>query len=158
MQYDIFGDVANLAARMEQTSPYGAVHMPKASYDKMMSEMTEDQKGLFDGIVFDTHENVEIKNMGKIDTVSLSLTENDEDRIESVLIGCLSDDKQRAVTTHIGVLAESFRRQSWSGVRLSMDDDAKKKNEDAGNLGDGEENDDDDDDDDGENYMTLIPD
>ena len=32
MQYDIFGDVPNLAARMEQTSPVGGVHMPMSSF------------------------------------------------------------------------------------------------------------------------------
>lgn len=118
VQYDIFGDVANLAARMEQTCPYGAVHMPKRTFEKMQNEMTEDQDGIFDGVDFKTHEKVAIKNMGEIDTVSLLFSENEE-RIAALLIGCLSDDNQRAVTVHIGVQAESFRQKSWHGERSS---------------------------------------
>jgi hypothetical protein len=61
------------------------------------------------------------------------------------------DATRRAVTTHIGVLAEAFRQQSWSGARPSLDlngkPDADAADADAA----------DDDDAEGENYLTLSP-
>ena len=138
MQYDIFGDVANLAARMEQTCPYGAVHMPRASHDKMMAEMTEDQSAMFEGLRFEPRADVAIKNMGNVDTISLSW-EGNEDGIERVLAGAIGDDVNRTVTTHIGVMAEAFRQASWSGVKRPEEEDDNNDDDDGeeGEEGDG---------------------
>jgi class 3 adenylate cyclase len=138
MQYDIFGDVANLAARMEQTCPHSAVHMPRESHDKMMAELTEDQTAMFGGLRFEPRADVAIKNMGNVDTMSLSW-EGNEDGIERVLAGAIGDDVNRTVTTHIGVMAEAFRQASWSGVnRLEETDDDDEDGEEEGEEGDGE--------------------
>lgn len=139
MQYDVFGDVANLAARMEQTCPHGAVHMPRASHDKMMAEMTEDQSAIFEGLRFEPRADVAIKNMGNIDTMSLSW-EGNEDGIERVLAGAIGDDVNRTVTTHIGVMAEAFRQASWGGVKRleeADDDDDDDGDGEEGEEGDG---------------------
>ena len=123
MQYDIFGNVANLAARMEQTSPYDGVHMPESSFEKMMDEMSEEQRALFEKVAWTRNTDVEIKNMGKINTASLELKGN-EDQIERVLAGCISDDTQRAVTMHIGAMQEAFRQLTWeSGGRIDDGDE-----------------------------------
>lgn len=123
MQYDIFGNVANLAARMEQTSPYDGVHMPESSFEKMMDEMSEEQRALFEKVAWTRNTDVEIKNMGKINTASLELKGN-EDQIERVLAGCISDDTQRAVTMHIGAMQEAFRQLTWeSGGRIDEGDE-----------------------------------
>ena len=137
MQYDIFGNVANLAARMEQTSPYDGVHMPESSFDKMMSEMSEEQRALFEKVAWTRNTDVEIKNMGKINTVSLELKGN-EDQIERVLAGCISDDTQRAVTMHIGAMQEAFRQLTWeSGGRIDEGDEeaefARRRTPESGN-------------------------
>lgn len=139
MQYDVFGDVANLAARMEQTCPHGAVHMPRASHDEMMAEMTEDQSAIFEGLRFEPRADVAIKNMGNIDTMSLSW-EGNEDGIERVLAGAIGDDVNRTVTTHIGVMAEAFRQASWGGVKRleeADDDDDDDGDGEEGEEGDG---------------------
>ena len=115
MQYDIFGDTPNLAARMEQTCPHGGVHMPVSSFSKMRSDLGEDLESAFDELRFETHDKVEIKNMGVVDTVSLSFKGNEEG-IERVLASSIGDDANRAVAAHIGVLAEQFRKASWGGA------------------------------------------
>ena len=115
MQYDIFGDTPNLAARMEQTCPHGGVHMPVSSFTKMRSDLGEDLESAFDELRFETHDKVEIKNMGVVDTVSLSFKGNEEG-IERVLASSIGDDANRAVAAHIGVLAEQFRKASWGGA------------------------------------------
>ncbi len=123
MQYDIFGNVANLAARMEQTSPYDGVHMPESSFEKMMDEMSEEQRALFEKVAWTRNTDVEIKNMGKINTASLEFKGN-EDQIERVLAGCISDDTQRAVTMHIGAMQEAFRQLTWeSSGRIDEGDE-----------------------------------
>lgn len=126
MQYDIFGDIANLAARMEQTAHPNSVHMPKSSFDKMMDELTESQRDVFADIKFTTREKVAIKNMGEIDTVSLQMTGN-ENQVDALLIGCMSDDTQRAVAMHIGVLTQSFRLRSWNGPKTRRSETEAKK-------------------------------
>jgi class 3 adenylate cyclase len=115
MQYDIFGDTPNLAARMEQTCPHGGVHMPVSSFTKMRADLGEDLESAFDELRFETHDKVEIKNMGVVDTVSLSFKGNEEG-IERVLASSIGDDANRAVAAHIGVLAEQFRKASWGGA------------------------------------------
>ena len=136
MQYDIFGNVANLAARMEQTSPYDGVHMPESSFEKMMSEMSEEQRALFEKLAWTRNTDVEIKNMGKINTASLELKGN-EDQIERVVAGCISDDTQRAVTMHIGAMQEAFRQLTWeSGGKIDEGDEeaefARRRNLESG--------------------------
>ena len=69
----------------------------------------------FDELRFETHDKVEIKNMGVVDTVSLSFKGNEEG-IERVLASSIGDDANRAVAAHIGVLAEQFRKASWGGA------------------------------------------
>lgn len=115
MQYDIFGDTPNLASRMEQTCPHGGVHMPVSSFTKMRADLGEDLESAFDELRFETHDKVEIKNMGVVDTVSLSFAGNEEG-IERVLASSIFDDANRAVAAHIGVLAEQFRKASWGGA------------------------------------------
>ena len=129
MQYDIFGNVANLAARMEQTSPYDGVHMPESSFEKMMSEMSEEQRALFEKVAWTRNTDVEIKNMGKINTASLELKGN-EDQIERAVAGCISDDTQRAVTMHIGAMQEAFRQLTWeSGGKIDEGDEGDEEAE-----------------------------
>ena len=115
MQYDIFGDTPNLAARMEQTCPHNGVHMPIASFSKMRSDLGEGLASAFEALRFETHERVEIKNMGAVDTVSLTFCGNEES-VERVLASAIDDDANRAVAVHIGVLAEQFRKASWGGA------------------------------------------
>ena len=115
MQYDIFGDTPNLAARMEQTCPHGGVHMPVSSFSKMRSDLGEDLESAFGELRFETHDKVEIKNMGVVDTVSLTF-EGNEEGVERVLASAIGDDANRAVAAHIGVLAEQFRKASWGGA------------------------------------------
>ena len=138
MQYDVFGDVANLAARMEQTCPHGAVHMPRASHDKMMAELTEEQRATFEELRFEPRADVAIKNMGHVDTMCLSWERN-EDAIERVLAGAIGDDANRVVTTHIGVMAESFRQAHWSGADRAeeSDDDEHSEDSEEGEKGEG---------------------
>ena len=71
---------------MEQTCPHDGVHMPESSFAKMMSEMSEDQRVLFEDLAWTKNADVEIKNMGKINTASLELDGNVE-HIERVLVG-----------------------------------------------------------------------
>ena len=111
-----------LQARMEQTCPHDGVHMPESSFAKMMSEMSEDQRLLFENVAWTKNTDVEIKNMGKINTASLELDGNVE-HIERVLAGCISYDTQRAVTMHIGAMQEAFRQLTWeSGGRIDEGD------------------------------------
>ena len=112
MQYDIFGDVANLAARMEQTCPPGSVNMPAASHEKMLAELSPEARATFGDLRFARHKNVNIKNMGEVDTVSLRYEDN-LDGVERLLAGAIGDDLHRSVTVHIGVMAESLRQSSW---------------------------------------------
>ena len=116
MQYDIFGDTPNLAARMEQTCPHNGVHMPIASFSKMRSDLGEGLASAFEALRFETHERVEIKNMGAVDTVSLTFCGNEES-VERVLASAIDDDANRAVAVHIGVLAEQFRKASWGEAK-----------------------------------------
>ena len=112
-----------LQARMEQTCPHDGVHMPESSFAKMMSEMSEGQRLLFENVAWTKNADVEIKNMGKINTASLELDGNVE-HIERVLAGCISDDTQRAVTMHIGAMQEAFRQLTWeSGGRIDEGDE-----------------------------------
>lgn len=114
MQYDIFGSVANLASRMEHGAPINAVQMPKTTFDEIVSTTSqEDMAGLFDGINYEVRKNVMIKNMAAVDTVCVPLQGN-ENRIKALLMGCLFDDKQRAVPAHIGVAVEKYRMMTWS--------------------------------------------
>jgi hypothetical protein len=112
MQYDIFGDVANLAARMEQTCPPGSVNMPAASHEKMLEELSPEVRAAFGDLRFARHKTVKIKNMGEVDTVSLRFEDNLEG-VERLLAGAIGDDLHRSVTVHIGVMAESLRQSSW---------------------------------------------
>jgi class 3 adenylate cyclase len=110
MQYDIFGDVANLAARMEQTCPLGSVNMPAASHEKMLAELSPEARATFGDLRFARHKNVNIKNMGEVDTVSLRYEDN-LDGVERLLAGAIGDDLHRSVTVHIGVMAGAARLQ-----------------------------------------------
>lgn len=112
MQYDIFGDTPNLAARMEQTCPHDAVHMPAESFEKMKADLGEALASEFEALRFETHARVEIKNMGRVDTVSLAFRGNEES-IERVLAGAIGDDDNRAVAAHIGVMADQLRNAKW---------------------------------------------
>ena len=49
---------------MEQTCPHDGVHMPESSFAKMMSEMSEGQRLLFENVAWTKNADVEIKNMG----------------------------------------------------------------------------------------------
>ena len=109
---DYFGAVPNLAARMEQTCPRGGVHMPMTSFSKMRSDLGEELASAFEALRFETHERVEIKNMGRVDTVSLAFRGNEES-IERVLAGAIGDDDNRAVAAHIGVMADQLRNAKW---------------------------------------------
>ena len=122
MQYDIFGDVPNLAARMEQTCPVGGVHMPSSSFDKMRLDLGDELESAFESLKFDTHSQIAIKNMGSVDTVSLTFKGNEE-AVERVLAGSIGDDANRAVAAHIGVLAELFRQASWGQVQKTEDEE-----------------------------------
>ena len=124
MQYDIFGDTPNLAARMEQTCPHNGVHMPIASFSKMRSDLGEGLASAFEALRFETHERVEIKNMGAVDTVSLAFCGNEES-VERVLASAIDDDANRAVAVHIGVLAEQFRKASWGEAKKGKSSEAE---------------------------------
>ena len=126
MQFDIYGDVANLAARMEQTCRYDGVHFPRAMYDAMKGELSEEQGRTFDALKWEFRDGVEIKGMDAIDTVSL-VRDGNEEAIELELMGGMSNDQQRAVTTHIGVLAEAFRQKSWTTTRKRSVDDERSE-------------------------------
>ena len=108
MQYDIFGDTPNMAARMEQTCPHDAVHMPAKSFEKMKADLGEALASEFEALRFETHKSVEIKNMGRVDTVSLAFRGNEES-IERVLAGAIGDDDNRAVAAHIGVFSSASK-------------------------------------------------
>ena len=89
--------------------------MPVSSFDKMRSDLGEDLESAFGELRFETHDKVEIKNMGVVDTVSLTF-EGNEEGVERVLASAIGDDANRAVAAHIGVLAEQFRQASWGGA------------------------------------------
>ena len=52
-----FGNLANLAARMEQTSEGGCVHMTEAVWNALRAELR-------DSLVIEERRNVELKNIG----------------------------------------------------------------------------------------------
>lgn len=137
MQYDIFGDVPNLAARMEQTSPVGGVQMPMSSFTKMKQDLGEELAAAFATLRFQTHTGVVIKNMGSVDTVSVTWRGNEE-AVERVLAGSIGDDANRTVAAHIGVLAEQFRRASW-GERVAGNSDEEDDSDQADDATDVDE-------------------
>jgi hypothetical protein len=53
--------------------------------------------------------------------------DGNEEAIEMELMGGMSNDQQRAVTTHIGVLAEAFRQKSWTTTRKRSVDDERSE-------------------------------
>ena len=138
MQYDIFGDTPNLAARMEQTCPRGGVHMPMTSFSKMRSDLGEELASAFEALRFETHERVEIKNMGAVDTVSLTFRGNEES-VERVLASAIGDDANRAVAAHIGVLAEQFRKENWGAAEKGDGDEGEAHGAEAYVSSDAEE-------------------
>jgi class 3 adenylate cyclase len=114
MQFDIFGDIANLAARMEQTSPVGGLHMPEQTFDLMLVSTSLEQRTSLESLTFDKHAGVALKNMGSMDTVSLTIAKQNSEIVDKVLVGWLTDDSQRSVAIHIGVSSESIKHDDWS--------------------------------------------
>ena len=73
--------------------PARLVHMPAKSFEKMKADLGEALASEFEALRFETHANVEIKNMGRVDTVSFGVSgERGVDRAR--LGGC-----HRATTT-----------------------------------------------------------
>ena len=140
MQYDIFGDTPNMAARMEQTCPHDAVHMPAKSFEKMKADLGEALASEFEALRFETHANVEIKNMGRVDTVSLAFRGNEES-IERVLAGAIGDDDNRAVAAHIGVLADQLRNAKWGSEENRTRRESHESHDASSEEGEGSEED-----------------
>jgi class 3 adenylate cyclase len=140
MQYDIFGDTPNLAARMEQTCPHDAVHMPAESFEKMKADLGEALASEFEALRFETHARVEIKNMGRVDTVSLAFRGNEES-IERVLAGAIGDDDNRAVAAHIGVMADQLRNAKWGSEENRTRRESHESHDASSEEGEGSEKD-----------------
>ena len=106
--------------------------------DPEKPELTEEQRATFEELRFEPRADVAIKNMGHVDTMCLSWERN-EDAIERVLAGAIGDDANRVVTTHIGVMAESFRQAHWSGADRAeeSDDDEHSEDSEEGEKGEG---------------------
>lgn len=125
---------------MEQTCPHDAVHMPAKSFEKMKADLGEALASEFEALRFETHANVEIKNMGRVDTVSLAFRGNEES-IERVLAGAIGDDDNRAVAAHIGVMADQLRNAKWGSEENRTRRESHESHDASSEEGEGSEKD-----------------